>query len=91
MCGGDRGAGEKRAGSGSSKMAGCGSEMQNATRCLITHYKLSALASYSNISDLEAAPELKHGNGNDLDIRQPYTGIYAIRSRSNFFSVFVSN
>ena len=35
--GGDRGgevreAGEKRAGSGSSKMAGCGSEMQNATR-----------------------------------------------------------
>ena len=35
---GDKGAGEerearkKRAGSGSSKMAGCGSEMQNATR-----------------------------------------------------------
>ena len=27
-----REAGEKRAGSGSSKMAGCGSEMQNATR-----------------------------------------------------------
>ena len=25
--------GEKKAGSGSSKMAGCGNEMQNATRC----------------------------------------------------------
>ena len=28
-----REAGEKKAGRGSSKMAGCGSEMQNATRC----------------------------------------------------------
>ena len=28
----EREAGEKRAGSGSSKMAGCGNEIQNATR-----------------------------------------------------------
>ena len=84
-------AGEKRAGSGSSKMAGCGSEMQNVTPCQITHHQLSAPASKSNTSDFEVAPELKHGNGSDRDIRQPHTGIYAIRSRSNFFSVFISN
>ena len=52
---------------------------------------LSAPASKSNTSDFEAAPEFKHGNGSDHDIRQPHTGIYAIRSRSNFFSVFISN
>ena len=67
------------------------SEMQNATRCQITHHQLPAPASNSNTSDLKAAPELKHGNGSDRDIRQPHTGIYAIRSRSNFFSVFISN
>ena len=88
---GEKGAGEKRAGRGSSKMAGCGSEMQTATCCQITHHQLSAPASNSNTSDLEAAPELKHGNESDRDTRQPFTGIYAIRGRSNFFSVFISN
>ena len=68
-----------------------GSEMQNATRSQITHHQLSVPASKSNTSDFEAASELKHGNRSDRDIRQPHTGIYAIRSRSNFFSVFISN
>ena len=73
------------------KMVGCRSEMQNATRCQITHHQLSVPASNSNTSDLEATPELKHGNGSDRDIRQPHPGIYAIRNGSNFFSVFISN
>ena len=37
------------------------------------------------------APELKHGNESDRDIFQPHTGIYAIRNRSNFFFLFISN
>ena len=51
-----RKAGKKRAGTGSSKMVGCRSEMQNATRCQITHHQLSAPASNSNTSDLEVTP-----------------------------------
>ena len=51
-----REAGKKRAGTGSSKMVGCRSEMQNATRCQITHHQLSAPASNSNTSDLEVTP-----------------------------------
>ena len=46
--GGRREKGGKKAGNGSSKMAGCGSEMQNATRCQVTHHQLSAPASKSN-------------------------------------------
>ena len=69
----------------------CRSEMQNATRRQITHHQLPAPASNSNTCDLEAAPELKHGNGSDRDVLQPHTGIYAIRNRSNFFSLFISN
>lgn len=66
--------------------------METDTPTQITHHQLSAPASNSNTSDLEATPELKHGNGSDRDIREPHTGIYAIRSRSNFFgSVLISN
>ena len=91
MCGGGGGQGAGEVREAGEKRAGCGSEMQNATRCQITHHQLSAPASKSNTSDFEAAPELKHGNGRDREVRQPHTGIYAIRSRSNFFSVFISN
>ena len=65
------------------------SSMETDTPTQKTHHQLSAQPSNSNTSDLEAIPELKHGNGSDCDIRQPHTGIYAIRSRSNFFSVFI--
>ena len=40
---------------------------------MITYHQLSAPASNSNTSALEAAPELKHENGSDRDIRQPHT------------------
>jgi len=48
-----------------------------------THNQLSA-AGNSDISDLGAVPEPE-------DVRLPHTGIYAIRGRSNVFSVFISS
>ena len=46
----------------------------------------------SNISDSEALPEPEHGNDSDHSTSQVrHTGIYAIRSRSNFFAIFNSD
>ncbi|KAJ7384367.1 hypothetical protein OS493_022480 [Desmophyllum pertusum] len=47
----------------------------------------------TNSSDLEAIPEPEHHrNESDHDTRQlPHSGIYAIRSRSNVFSMFISD
>ena len=55
---------------------------------MITHHQLSAPASNSNTSDLEAAPEFKHGNASDRGIRQPHTHWNICH---NFLSVFISN
>ena len=44
--------GEKRAGSGSSKMAGCGSEMQNATRFHLVCIRTSKQQEREMIFDL---------------------------------------
>ena len=44
--------GEKRAGSGSSKMAGCGSEMQNATRCHLVCIRIPKEREHEMIFDL---------------------------------------
>lgn len=54
-----------------------------------THHQLSA-AGNSDISDYDAVPEPEDGNENSHDVRLPHTGTYAIRGRSNVFSVFIS-
>jgi len=55
-----------------------------------THNQLSA-AGNSDISDLSAVPEPEDGNERGYDVRLPHAGIYAIRGRSNVFSVFISS
>ena len=55
-----------------------------------TRHQFSAPGN-SDTSELEAVPEPEHGDGSDRDVRLPHTGIYAIRSRSNFSTVFISN
>ena len=55
-----------------------------------TNNQLSA-AGNSDISDLHAIPEPKDENVSGHDVRLPYTGIFAIRGRSNVLSVFISS
>jgi len=55
-----------------------------------THSQLSA-AGNSDISDLDAVPEPNDGNKSSHDMHLPQTRIYAIRGRSNVFSIFISN
>ena len=58
-----------------------------------THNQLSA-AGNIDISVLDAVPEPtepKDGNESGHDVRLPHTGIYAIRGRSNIFSLFISS
>ncbi|KAJ7384374.1 hypothetical protein OS493_022487 [Desmophyllum pertusum] len=60
-----------------------------------THHQSSSSvnSNRTNSSDLEAIPEPEHHrNESDHDTRQlPHSGIYAIRSRSNVFSMFISD
>ena len=47
-----------------------------------------------NSSSCDEEPVTEPGNGNQSDLnthQAPHTGIYAIRSKSNFFSVFISS
>ena len=47
-----------------------------------------------NSSSWDEEPVTEPGNGNQSDLnthQAPHTGIYAIRSKSNFFSVFISS
>lgn len=58
-----------------------------------THNQLSA-AGNTDISVLDAVPEPtepEDGNESGHDVRLPHTGIYAIRGRSNIFSLFISS
>ena len=55
-----------------------------------THNRLSA-AGKSDISDYDAEPEPEDGNESSHDVRLPHTETYAVRGRSNAFSVFISS
>jgi len=55
-----------------------------------THHQLSAPGN-RDTSELEAIPEPEDGDGSDRDVSLPHTGMYAIRSRCNFSTVFISN
>ena len=65
------------------------SRRESDTPTQTTHNQLSAVGN-SDISDLDAVPEPEDGNKSGHGVRLSHTGTYAIRGRSNVFSVFIS-
>ena len=69
------------------------STQETDTPTQTTHNQLSA-AGNIDISVLDAVPEPtepEDGNESGHDVRLPHAGIYAIRGKSNMFSVFISS